>query len=166
MKNENIFEEDKELEYYSDEYSFFEMSKKDNKRTYYFIKPYTSEHRFMKVNKFLERFDKSKLKEYELEDLKKCQESIIKIKNPLNLLRRLTEDEICDNNTTKLIDNNFLTRTLFTAIKLKYEELEYTENRYDKNEYLNKIWKDLNDAKDNIPKFMEKKWKLKEKNNK
>jgi hypothetical protein len=166
LENENIFEEDKELEYYSDEYSFFEVSKKDNKRIYHCIKPYTSEHCFLKVNKFLERFDKRKLKEYELEDLKNCQESIIKIKHPLNLLRRLTEDEIYDNSTPKLIDNNFLTRTLFTAIKSKYKELEYTENRYDKNEYLNKIWKDLNDAKDNIPKFMEKKWKLMEKNNK
>ena len=166
-ESENLYEEDEELEYYCDEYSSFQESKEDNKRVYKCIKPYTSEHCFIKVHKFLERYDKCKLKEHDTKTLNKCQLSICKIKNSLNTLIRITEDDIysesISNATKEIINNNFVTRALFSGIQLKYQELQDincdAEIVWDKNENLKQIFTELNHTNDKIVKIIQKKWK-------
>jgi len=162
----NIFEEDEELEYYCDEYTLIKELP-NNKKDYTFIKPNTSEHYFFKANKFIDRFKKNNLIEHEIKDLKKCQLSIFKLKESINSLIRLTDDEICSEiisqRTKELINNNLLTKILFSAIKIKYKELEYNDEDFDKNKILKKIFNELNDMKDNIPDILEKKWKQLEK---
>jgi len=158
----NIFEEDEELEYYNNEYSFFKELP-NNKKEYALIKPNTSAHYFFKANKFIDRFKKNNLIEHEIKDLKKCQLSIFKIKQSINSLIRLSDDEIYNesihNRTIELINNNLLTRILLLGIKQKYQELEYSDEDFDKNKILKKIFNELNDMKDNIPDILEKKWK-------
>ena len=146
LKNQNIFEEDIELEDYYDP---------------------TFEHSYSKVIKFLERYKECNLINHDIPNLNKCIKSITKMKESLSLLMRLTDDDICDNSISKvtreIINNNFLTRTLFTAIKLKYQEIEDEDDEWDKNVIIKQIFDDLNKTRDKIPIILEKKWKLFEK---
>jgi hypothetical protein len=132
----NIFEEDEELENYNDEYSYFEKSKKDDKQIYNLIRANTSQHYFFKINKFLKRYEKSNLMNYDIDGLKTCTNSMIKIKKSLQILMRLSDDEIYNDNLSKFIketiDNNFISRILLAGLKIKYNELEYEDESWDK----------------------------------
>jgi hypothetical protein len=159
----NIFEEDEELENYNDEYSYFEKSKKEDKQIYNLIKANTSQHYFFKINKFLKRYEKSNLMNYDIDGLKTCTNSIIKIKKSLQILMRLSDDEIYNDNLSKFIketlDNNFISRILLAGLKIKYNELEYEDESWNKYEFIKTIYDSLNDMKEQVLKIWDKKLK-------
>jgi hypothetical protein len=159
----NNFEEDEELENYNDEYSYFEKSKKDDKQIYNLIRANTSQHYFFKINKFLKRYEKSNLINYDIDGLKTCTNSIIKIKKSLQILMKLADDEIYNDNLSRFIketiDNNFISRTLLAGLKIKYNELEFEDESWNKYEFIKTIYDSLNDMKEQVLKIWDKKLK-------
>jgi hypothetical protein len=159
----NIFEEDEELENYNDEYSYFEKSKKNDKQIYNLIRANTSQHYFFKINKFLKRYEKSNLINYDIDGLNTCTNSIIKIKKSLQILMRLSDDEIYNDNLSNFIketiDNNFISRTLLAGLKIKYNELEYEDESWNKYEFIRTIYDSLNDMMEQVLKIWDKKCK-------
>ena len=79
---------------------------------------------------------------------------------------KTSEDEMYTNLISKtrkeIINNNFLTRTLFTAIQLKYKELEDEDENaeWNKNDLIKKIFDDFNKIRDKISNILDKKWKI------
>ena len=57
------------------------------------------------------------------------------------------------------IDNNFISRTLLAGLKIKYNELEYEDESWNKYEFIRTIYDSLNDMMEQVLKIWDKKCK-------